>query len=159
MTFLWTQFEPENAPLLIWLNGGPGASTMFGLFVENGPFSVDRNGKLEYRSTSWALSHSVLYFDNPVGTGIRAFFFVIYLCHVMSLSFKCGMLTVFQKLTSWYTLLGFSFTKSEDGYARTQEDVTDGLYSALLQFYQLFPDFKGRDLYITGESYAGTEAQ
>lgn len=33
-----------NAPLVLWLNGGPGSSSMFGLFVENGPLRVSRNG-------------------------------------------------------------------------------------------------------------------
>ena len=67
------QFESENKPLLIWLNGGPGAATMFGLFVENGPFYIDKNENLNYRTTSWALSHSLLFFDNPVGTGMLCF--------------------------------------------------------------------------------------
>ena len=31
-------------PLVIWINGGPGATSMFGLFAENGPLHVTRNG-------------------------------------------------------------------------------------------------------------------
>jgi carboxypeptidase C (cathepsin A) len=33
-----------NPPLVLWLNGGPGATSMTGLFLENGPLRVVRNG-------------------------------------------------------------------------------------------------------------------
>ena len=43
--FYWFfRHEDKNAPLVIWLNGGPGATSMFGLFVENGPLRVKRTG-------------------------------------------------------------------------------------------------------------------
>ena len=37
-----------EAPLLLWLQGGPGMSSLFDLFNENGPLMVDKygNGKL-----------------------------------------------------------------------------------------------------------------
>ena len=50
----------------------------------------------------------------------------------------------------------FSYTKNDLGYATNQDMVADGLYETLKQFYTLFPDLLQSDLFITGESYAGT---
>ncbi|XP_063832819.1 venom serine carboxypeptidase [Ostrinia nubilalis] len=58
----------QPAPVVVWLQGGPGATSLYGLFTENGPLRV-RNGKFERRKYNWALSHHVIYIDNPVGTG------------------------------------------------------------------------------------------
>ena len=43
---------------------------MFGLFNEHGPFKVKSDKTLEPRSTTWALTHNMIYIDNPVGTGM-----------------------------------------------------------------------------------------
>ncbi|XP_047518088.1 venom serine carboxypeptidase [Pieris napi] len=58
----------KDAPVIVWLQGGPGASSLYGLFTENGPLRV-RDGKFERRKYNWALSHHIIYIDNPVGTG------------------------------------------------------------------------------------------
>ncbi|KAJ8975562.1 hypothetical protein NQ317_000746 [Molorchus minor] len=56
----------EDRPLVIWLQGGPGASsTGFGNFAELGPLDVN----LQVRNTSWDKYVNVLFVDNPVGTG------------------------------------------------------------------------------------------
>ncbi|CAO3573834.1 unnamed protein product [Mortierella alpina] len=52
-----------------WLQGGPGSSSMIGLFFENGPIQVTENMKLARRSVSWADEYSILFIDQPVGTG------------------------------------------------------------------------------------------
>lgn len=57
-----------NASLVIWLQGGPGSSSLFGLFSENGPY-VFKKDKLKYRHYSWTKYFNVLYIDNPVGSG------------------------------------------------------------------------------------------
>lgn len=67
--FIWLQYNDAHAPVLLWLQGGPGGSSMFGLFVEHGPFSVTEDMRVEQRATTWALTHNVIYIDNPVGTG------------------------------------------------------------------------------------------
>lgn len=70
--FFWyfpAKNDPENSPVILWLQGGPGWSSLFGLFEEIGPFSVDSNGKLISREYSWHSNHNIIYIDNPVGTG------------------------------------------------------------------------------------------
>ena len=44
--------------------------SLFGLFNEHGPFIVKKDYfTLTPRTTTWALTHNLLYIDNPVGTG------------------------------------------------------------------------------------------
>jgi len=61
----------DDAPLLLWLQGGPGGASMFGLFNENGPFfvSTDNFPNLVPNNFTWAQNFSVVYIDNPVGAG------------------------------------------------------------------------------------------
>ncbi|KAJ8964489.1 hypothetical protein NQ314_004776 [Rhamnusium bicolor] len=56
-------------PIILWLQGGPGATSLIGLFGENGPFSVKNEKGLKLRKYAWTNSHSVIYIDNPVGSG------------------------------------------------------------------------------------------
>jgi hypothetical protein len=57
---------PADAPLLIWLNGGPGSSSMYGLFAENGPFYLSEDGsELIMRNTSWNDQYNIMFIDNP----------------------------------------------------------------------------------------------
>ncbi|PFH46762.1 hypothetical protein AMATHDRAFT_69125 [Amanita thiersii Skay4041] len=72
---LWFWFfearkNPEDAPLTIWLNGGPGCSSMIGLFTENGPCQVNQdNSTTSINQFSWNNVSNMLYFDQPFGSG------------------------------------------------------------------------------------------
>lgn len=56
----------SELPLVMWLQGGPGgSSTGFGNFEEIGPLDTH----LKPRNTTWLQSASLLFVDNPVGTG------------------------------------------------------------------------------------------
>jgi hypothetical protein len=60
----------ETAPLLVWLQGGPGSTSLYGLFTELGPFFVGLDNKsLDKNPYSWHKNHSIIFIDNPVGTG------------------------------------------------------------------------------------------
>ncbi|XP_068587607.1 retinoid-inducible serine carboxypeptidase [Cebidichthys violaceus] len=58
--------DSQDLPLVMWLQGGPGGSgSGFGNFAEIGPL----DGDLKPRKTNWVQAASVLFVDNPVGTG------------------------------------------------------------------------------------------
>lgn len=61
--------NPDKAPLLLWLQGGPGKSALFGLFLENGPLGIDAKGKLYRRQTTLRNFANVIYLDQPAGSG------------------------------------------------------------------------------------------
>lgn len=70
--FFWYFPAERNAriaPVLLWLQGGPGASSLIGLFIENGPFKVISPMKLQKRKFSWTSTQNVIFIDNPVGAG------------------------------------------------------------------------------------------
>ena len=66
----WWFFPKPNKPLLIWLQGGPGGSSMFGLFAEMGPFNANAQKELVKREKgAWTDEYAMLFIDNPVGAG------------------------------------------------------------------------------------------
>ncbi|CAI2371200.1 unnamed protein product [Moneuplotes crassus] len=50
---------------------------------------------------------------------------------------------------------GFSRTDKPDHYARNEKMVAKTMYKFLTLFIEKYPEFRGRDFFITGESYAG----
>lgn len=58
------------APLVLWLQGGNGCSSLTGLLSENGPFWSPNGVSLEPNAQSWhKLPAHVLYIDRPAGAG------------------------------------------------------------------------------------------
>lgn len=120
-------------PIVVWLQGGPGSSAMFGLLKENGPFLVDvkelpdKEPFLRPNEFGWHKAAHMLYIDSPVGTGFS-----------------------------------FSNTDSESLHT-TDENVSIDLASLIFQFLKVFPTYIGKPnltsppkVYLFGESYGGT---
>ncbi|KAF7127262.1 hypothetical protein RHSIM_Rhsim11G0168200 [Rhododendron simsii] len=119
--FVEASLNPSSKPLVLWLNGGPGCSSVgIGAMVEIGPFGVKPDGKTLYtRKHAWNKVANVLFVESPAGVGFS-----------------------YSNTTSDYNL---------SGDKRTAQDA----YTFLLNWFRRFPQYKDRDFYITGESYAG----
>ncbi|NP_001147904.2 Serine carboxypeptidase II-3 [Zea mays] len=108
-------------PLLLWLNGGPGCSSLgYGAMEELGPFRVKSDGKTLYRNPyAWNNAANVLFLESPAG-------------------------------------VGFSYSNTTADYSRSGDNKTaEDALRFLLNWMEKFPEYKGRDLYLAGESYAG----
>ncbi|KAI9345276.1 Alpha/Beta hydrolase protein [Obelidium mucronatum] len=127
----------ETPPLIIWLQGGPGSSSMIGLFYEMGPLRVDSNFKLSRHNATWNKKASMLFIDNPVGVGYSA------VHHSTT------------KESPHKQPDTHSSGTYNEGYVTNQDAVARDLVIFLEKFYKLFPEQRLAPLYIAGESYAG----
>lgn len=133
---LESENDPEKDPLIVWTNGGPGASSMFGLLVELGPlylseaslhtreFNESGVPTLFRNPWAWTRLGSVLIYNAPAPVGYS----------------YCGD------------------RPSGDAYSCGPWNDTRAALSAhafLRSFFKAFPDFDGREMFLTGESYAG----
>ncbi|KAF5932774.1 hypothetical protein HYC85_028945 [Camellia sinensis] len=117
--FVEAEFDPFSKPLVLWLNGGPGCSSLgVGAFSENGPFRP--NGQVLVKNEySWNREANMLYLETPVG-------------------------------------VGFSYSTDASSYEAVSDQQTARDNLVFLQRWFLkFPQYLHRDLFITGESYAG----
>ncbi|GAU46151.1 hypothetical protein TSUD_401550 [Trifolium subterraneum] len=119
--FVESSYSPSTKPLVLWLNGGPGCSSLgYGAFEELGPFRINSDGKTLYRNQyAWNEVANVLFLESPAGVGFS-----------------------YSNTTSDY---------DKSGDKRTAQDA----YVFLINWLERFPEYKTRDFYITGESYAG----
>ncbi|XP_066349222.1 serine carboxypeptidase-like 45 [Miscanthus floridulus] len=117
--FAEAEADPAAKPLVLWLNGGPGCSSVgVGAFSENGPFRPSGNA-LTRNEYSWNKEANMLYLESPAG-------------------------------------VGFSYSTDPTFYEGVGDSMTARDNLKFLQgWFAKFPQYKGRDLYITGESYAG----
>jgi hypothetical protein len=124
--FVESEGNPKTDPVALWLNGGPGSSSLIGFLTENGPFetkdaSLTENTtatpKLFHRETGWQKAASYIFLESPAG-------------------------------------VGFSYCDYDNCTASDTSTAIDN-HRVLKKFFAGFPEFAKNDFYITGESYAG----
>ncbi|KAI9117604.1 hypothetical protein K1719_011770 [Acacia pycnantha] len=63
--------SPHNKPLVLWLNGGPGCSSVaYGASEEIGPFRINKTGSSLYLNKyAWNREANILFLESPAGVG------------------------------------------------------------------------------------------
>ncbi|KAG9509721.1 Lysosomal protective protein [Fragariocoptes setiger] len=131
-----SESSPDEAPLVLWLQGGPGCSSLLGYFNEHGPFKVSPNGQqLVDNEYSWNKVANVLYLDTPANVG--------YSYYRERRSFGHS-----RRHNTNNNLTTTTHYNSDDTLALSN-------YVALRNFFTKFPALKRNKLYLMGEGYAG----
>lgn len=71
--FFWffpTAAADQPKEIIIWLNGGPGCSSLSGMIQENGPFQW-QSGTFKPNANPWSWHQltNVVWVEQPIGTG------------------------------------------------------------------------------------------
>jgi carboxypeptidase C (cathepsin A) len=68
--FLPSQNNPGEDPVVLWLNGGPGCSSLLGFIQEHGPVIIpDYTATFKTNEFSWNKNANMLYLESPAGVG------------------------------------------------------------------------------------------
>ncbi|KAG7827867.1 hypothetical protein KL920_004117 [Ogataea angusta] len=70
--FYWmfeSRNDPANDPVILWLNGGPGCSSLTGMLFELGSASIGPDLKPINNPYSWNNNATVIFLDQPVNVG------------------------------------------------------------------------------------------
>ena len=61
--------DADHKPLLLWLNGGPGCSSLDGWANEHGPMQFKDDGKFYLNEFSWNRAANIIYLESPGDVG------------------------------------------------------------------------------------------
>lgn len=69
-SLIYSKNLQEDDPVVLWLNGGPGCSSLMGMVGENGPFMFE-HGKTSMKANNytWNQNAHMLYLESPGGVG------------------------------------------------------------------------------------------
>lgn len=67
--FVESQSDPSKDPLVLWLNGGPGCSSLLGLLTELGPYGINSDNQVVENPFSWNKRANIIFMESPAGVG------------------------------------------------------------------------------------------
>ncbi|XP_050245224.1 serine carboxypeptidase-like 45 isoform X1 [Quercus robur] len=148
--FVEAESQPGSKPLVLWLNGGPGCSSVASAFLEHGPFKV-RGDNLVRNEYNWNKEANMLYLESPAGVGFSYSANESFYTHVNDEITEANMLYLESPAG-----VGFSYSANESFYTHVNDEITarDNLIF-LQRWFAKYPEYRDRDFFIAGESYAG----
>ena len=61
--------KDANSPVILWLSGGPGFSSLVGLVNEIGPYIMAKGNFSKLNEYSWNTNAHLLFIETPLGVG------------------------------------------------------------------------------------------
>lgn len=147
--------DPTEAPLTVWINGGPGSSSMIGLFQENGPCGVDINGNVYNNPYSWSNVSNMLFVDHPAQVGFSYSIPVPAYKdprsgNIVTLpNAKCPDFAVEFGTCGTYSYPNETLT------ADSTDHAAPSFYRTLQGFMGAFPQYSRKSFHFSSESYGG----
>ncbi|KAI4602361.1 hypothetical protein KJ359_009602 [Pestalotiopsis sp. 9143b] len=161
-TFFWffeSRHDPANAPLALWLQGGPGTPSITAALGENGPCLVAADSAdTVLNPWSWNNEVNMLYIDQPVQVGFSYDVLINGTVDEVASPFQVTPVASLASANLSSTVLGGTFSS---GNASSTASTTTAAAKAAWHFMQIwlteFPHYKPENntFSIWAESYGG----
>lgn len=147
--------DPKKAPLTVWINGGPGSSSMIGLWQENGPCGVDYDGNVFSNPYSWSNASNMIYIDQPTQVG---FSYSTPVNGYVDPSSSAIITLPDATCPDYAQDIGTCGTYSYPNLtltANTTQGAAPNFWKTLQGFMGAFPDYSRNGFHFSSESYGG----
>ncbi|KAI1261947.1 alpha/beta-hydrolase [Xylariaceae sp. FL1019] len=144
--------DPTEAPLTVWINGGPGSSSMIGLFEELGPCRVDYYGNVYSNPYSWSNVSNMIFIDQPSQVGFS------YSYPVDGYLTDYGLVTLPDATCPDYAPEGSCGTYAYPNLTLTANSTpaaAPNFWKTLQGFMGAFPQYTRNGFHFATESYGG----
>jgi carboxypeptidase C (cathepsin A) len=146
--------DPKTAPLTVWINGGPGSSSMIGLFQENGPCRINSDGDVVNNTYSWSQVSNMLFIDQPTQTGFSYSVPIpAYVDPVSGYIVELPNNTCPDYAADWGC--GTYSSPNETLTASSTPQGAPNFWKTLQGFMGAFPQYSRHGFYFSTESYGG----